>query len=486
MKKCLIFMVSILFFNECMAQRVLSLEESIKIALKESYSINSANLSVEGSRKSLEAVRKNMYSKVDISFELPRYYSNLSPQFNPITGLTEYYQMEETRYQTNLSITQPLIFSNGTLSLFGSLFQREQRTNSNPAKDYYGNAAIQLRQPLFAANSQKNSLVRAEKNLEKTESQYTRTQFDIVYNVTQSFYSLYQSIKQLEISSLNVDQRKDAYKTSTNKFQAGIIPEVEMLQLEVELASGENELLTREQSVEQQKNAFKVLIGLPLNEDIGVVPELDYTYFEIDSAKAVVLALQNDASLKTTKIDYELQEYSINEIKSRGRLRADIIANYGLNKNDPQFNYLIRDLAETKSITFSVSVPLFDWGSNSLEVEAAEAAYKNYALGIKNSESLIMQDILDIIKKIQLAKSKIDVVTKALDVANKSYTISLERFKTGQIKSDEMVNEQKRLINSKNEHLSAIIEYKKSVAELTRKTYYDFEKNEPLFFLKER
>jgi outer membrane protein TolC len=482
MKQLIIFLISILFFNECISQRVLSLEESIKIALKESYSINSANLSVESSRKSLESVRKNMYSKVDISFDLPRYYSNLSPQFNPLTGLTEYYQIEETRYQTNLTITQPIIFSNGTLSLIGSLFQREQVNNSLPTRDYYGNAAIQLRQPLFAANSQRNSLIRAEKNLEKTESQYTRTQFDIVYNVTQSFYSLYQSIKQLEISSLNVDQRRDAYETSKNKFQAGIIPEVEMLQLEVELASGENELLTREQSVEQQKNSFKVLIGLPLNEDIGVVPELDYTYFEIDSAKAVALVLQNDANLKAARIDYELQEYSIDEIKSRGRLRADIVANYGINKNDTEFNYLVRDLAETKSVSLSISIPLFDWGSNSLEVEAAEATYKNYALGIRNSESLIMQEILDIIKRIKLAKSKIDVVTKALEVANKSYSISLERYKTGQIKSDEMVNEQKRLINSKNEHLSAIIEYKKSVAELTRKAYYDFETDKPLSF----
>ena len=483
MKRLLIFLISILFFHEGIAQRILSLEESIKIALQESYSINSANLSVESSRKSLESIRKNMYSKVDISFDVPRYSNSLSPQFNPITGLTEYYQIEETRYQTNLSITQPLIFSNGTLSLIGSLFQREQRNNLEPTKDYYGNAAIQLRQPLFVANSQRNSLIRAEKNLEKTESQYTKTQFDIVYNVTQSFYSLYQSIKQLEISLLNVDQRKESYKTSKNKFQAGIIPEVEMLQLEVELASGENEFLTRQQSVEQQKNAFKVLIGLPLSEDIDVVPEMDYTYFAIDSIKAVKLALQNDVSLKSARIDYELQQYSINEIKSRGRLRADIIANYGINKNDARFNYLTKDLAETKSVILSISIPLFDWGSNSLEVESAEATYKNYALGIKNSESLIIQEILDIIKRIQLAKSKIEVVTKALEVANRSYAITLERFKTGQIKSDEMVNEQRRLINSKNEHLSAIIEYKKSIAELTRKTFYDFEKNEPLLFL---
>lgn len=468
------------FINLSFSQRVLTLDESIKIALKESYSINTANFNVESSRKSLEAVRRGMLSRVDLSLDAPRYTNNLSPEFNPITGITEYYQIKETKVQGNLSITQPLVFSNGTISLIGSLFGSEQNTDLGLNKNYYTNVAIQLRQPLFTANTQMNNIIRSERNLEKTESQYTRTQFDIIYNVTQSFYNLFQSIRQLEISDLNVRQRGDAFNTAQNKFKAGLIPEVEMLQLEVELASGENELLNRRREVDQAKNSFKVLIGLPLDEEIDLIPELNYSPFPIDSVKALNLALRNDVELKNSKIDLELQEYSVDEVKSKGRLRTDILANYGFNKNDKSFKNLSRDLAESRSVSLSFSLPVFDWGANSLEVEAAEATYNNYSLRIRNEELLVRQEIIDLIKRIDLAKSKIRVVTRAMEVAEKSYSISIERYKTGQIKSDEMVNEQKRLINAKNENLSAVIDYKKAIAELTRKTYYDFENNKEI------
>ncbi len=477
MKYYLSGLLLLLFAYQSFSQRVLTLDESIKIALKESYSIKSADYNVESSRKGLEAIKRGMLSKVEIGLDAPRYSDNLSPQFNPLTGITEFYQIRETRFQGNLSVTQPLVFSNGTLSLIGSLFGREQNTDAGINKDYYTNFAVQLRQPLFTANSQMNNIIRAERNLEKTESQYTRTQFDILYNVTQSFYSLFQSIRQLEIATLNVEQRENAFKTAENKFKAGLIPEVEMLQLEVELASGQNELLNRKREVEQAKNSFKVLIGLPLDEEIDLIPELNYSPVMIDSVKALNLALRNDNELKNSKIDLELQEYSIDETKSRGRLRADILANYGFNKNDKSFNNLTKDLAETRSVSLSFSLPVFDWGSNSLDVEAAEATYNSYALRIRNEEILVRQEIIDLIKRIELAKSKIKVVTRALEVAEKSYSISLERYKTGQIKSDEMVNEQKRLINAKNENLSAIIDYKKALADLTRRTYFDFENN---------
>ena len=103
---------------------------------------------------------------------------------------------------------------------------------------------------------------------------------------------------------------------------------------------------------------------------------------------------------------------------------------------------------------------------------------------IRNEELLTKQEIINVIKRIELSKSKISVVTRALEVANKSYAISIERYKTGQIKSDELVKEQKRLTNAKNENLSAIIDYKKALADLTKKTYYDFELGKEIIFKK--
>lgn len=484
MKRFAFLVIIIILFTEInYSQKILTLNESINIALKKSYSIKSSKQNLESSIKSLESAKMNLLSKVDLDFDAPSYNRNLSPQFNTITGLTQFFEVGETRFQGNLSISQPLIFSNGTISLIGSLFGREQYSEisaDQTTKDYYSNFAIQLRQPLFTLNTQKQSLERAEANLEKTQTSFTKSQFDLIFEVTQSFYNLFQATKQFEISKIDEEQRDTAYSTAVRKFNAGLVPEVEMLQLEVELASGRNELMQKRRGLAQAQNSFKVLIGLTLEENIDVIPELDYNPITIDSTQAVSLALKNSLEIKNIIIDKQLQQFSVDEVNARRGIRADIIANFGLNKNDKSANNLIRDFSETKSVVLNLTVPIWDWGSNRLAVEAAEANLISTELNLAHREILIKQDIIDLLYRIDLAKSRIDVVKRGLEVAQKSYEISLNRFNTGQIKSDAMVIEQKRFTNAKIENLNAIIDYKIAIADLKRSTLFDFETNTPL------
>lgn len=485
MKKIFLIIALFLIFNKSYSQQILTLEESINIALKQSYSIQSSNQALQSSINNLESARLGLLSRVDLSIYAPSYYRNLSPQFNPLTGLTEYYQVGETKLQSELSITQPLIFSNGTVSLIGSLFGRDQFSQiKGTDRDYYTNIAIQLRQPLFTANTQKISFNRAELNLEKTEATYTRTQFDIIYNVTQQFYMLYQLTKQLEITEIDVKQREDAYNTAVNKFKAGLIAEVEMLRLEVNLMSGKNELMRSKRDLTQAQNAFKVLIGLPLDEKIDVIPTIEYKPIRIDSAKAVALVLENNIDIKNSKIDLQLQKFSVEEVESQRAFHADLIANFGVNKNDRAFNGLSQDLSETKSVSLLFSLPIWDWGSHSRAVEAAQANLRSSELTFEYEQTQARREIIDLLDRIEVSKSRLEVVKRGEDLAVKSYDISSERFKTGQIKSDELILEQKSLTNAKIENLNAIIDYKISMADLKRKTFYDFENDKPIKIIK--
>jgi ABC-type uncharacterized transport system fused permease/ATPase subunit len=61
--------------------------------------------------------------------------------------------------------------------------------------------------------------------------------------------------------------------------------------------------------------------------------------------------------------------------------------------------------------------------------------------------------------------------------SQRSYGISVERFKVGQITTEDLVQSQRRLTDAKISNLSALIDYKLAIADLKRKTLYDFEKN---------
>ena len=459
------------------AQKILSLDEALSIALSKSYSIKSAEYSLESSQKTLEALQRGLLSSVNLEFDLPNYSQTLSNQFNTQTGTEQFYKFGFTTFEGRVFFNQPIIFSNGTFSLVGSLWKRNQFTAAIEPIDYYSNLSLRLNQPLFTFNNQKASLKRAEINLEKSERNYTKASKDIVYSVTSSFYRLYQAKKNVEIAEEKVKQTEVSYSTAMNKYKAGLIAEVEALQLEVDLASSNNELLNSKQNYNEIKDNFKILIGLNLDEDIDASAVLEYNPITIDENAAVEFALNNNTDLYNMDADIELSNLNIDEVDSRGNISGLLSANFGVNKVDRKFEEIFHDFSEDRSVVFTLSVPVFDWGKNRREVEAAEAQHKQVKLLFENQKEVVKKDIVALVNKIKSARARVEVLSKSVELAQKSFDITLKRFEAGTITSFDLSQMQLRLTDAKISSLNALIDYKISLADLTRRTFHNFEKN---------
>lgn len=476
MKLIKVILLTIILSSCAFAQKVLSLEDALQIALKESYLIKSAHYNLTSSEKNLEAIKLGLRTSVDLTIDAPNYQRSLIREFNPLTETEQFYQIGNTRVQTNLSINQPIVVTNGRFSVIGSLFGRDQFTPSEKTiRDYYSNLYLQLNQPLFAFNTQKANLERAELNLQRTRKSYSKTEADIIYNVTAGFYNLFQAKKNLEIAGEKVKQNELSYETAMNKFKAGLIAEVEALQLEVDLASAKNELLNAEQRHEQAKNDFKLLIGLSLDENLEISAELEYNPIEIESAAAIDYALKNRPELFNSEVEIRLNEMQVEQVESEKRITAQLNVNYGINKVDEKFNNLFNNFLENRSVVFSLLVPIWDWGKNSRNVESAEANLKLSKLSYDNQRKQIINEINQLVNRINSAKSRVEVLSRTIEVAEKSFNISIERFKAGNITSFDLSQMQLRLTDAKVNSLNALIDYKVALADLFRRTLHKFE-----------
>ena len=474
--------------NYVTAQRILTLDDALSIALSKSYAIKSAGYSLESSQKTLEALQRGLLSSVNLQFDLPNYSQTLSNQFNTQTGTEQFYKLGYTTLEGRIFFNQPIIFSNGTFSLVGSLWKRNQFTAQVEPIDYYSNLSLRLSQPLFTFNSQKASLTRAEINLEKSERNYTKASKDIVYNVTSSFYRLFQAKKNAEIAEEKVKQSEVSYNTAMNKYKAGLIAEVEAMQLEVDLASSKNDLLSAQQNYNETKNDFKILIGLGLDENIDVSASLEYKPVDIDENTAVALALKNNTDLHNMDADIQLSDMNINEVDSKGNISGLLSANFGVNKVDKNFEEIFHDFSEDRSVVFTLNVPVFDWGKNRKE-EAFRKERKAYTksyicrrrkqttLSYENQKEVVKNNIIALVNKIKSAQARVEVLSKSVDLAQKSYDITLKRFEAGTITSFDLSQMQLRLTDAKTSSLNALIDYKISLADLARRTFHDFEKD---------
>lgn len=92
----------------------------------------------------------------------------------------------------------------------------------------------------------------------------------------------------------------------------------------------------------------------------------------------------------------------------------------------------------------------------------------------------ITPEIIDLLSRIRLAESRVGVLEKSVAVAQKGYDISLERFRTGTINRNDLAQAQQPLTTAKINNLTALIDYQIGLADLNRRTLFDFVKNEPV------
>jgi len=459
------------FHQQALAQRALTLEDAITIAFQKSIDVLSEKNRLEDAQANYQAVKLGQRAAVKMDFELPAYSRSLTSYFDPITGNERFFSIRNTTVEGRLSIGQPIVMTNGQISIIGSIFGRNQFSDiSGKSRDYFSNLFINLSQPLFGFNTQKAVATRAKMDLDRAERDYAQARMDIIYSITSGFYNLYKSKRSMEITEEKVSQVEKSYNTALNKFKAGLIAEVEAMELEVDLAQSQNELFNAKKNYEEMKDDFRLLIGLGLDEPLDVTASLAFVPVEINLEEAVKNVLEARSDYQNAKADMTLDELSINETRAQNAVQGSLIANYGINRNDDRFAGIFHNFLGSRSITMNLSIPVFDWGRSKVIVEQARANLKLKGRQLEKLEMSIVKEVKSAVSNIQSAEARIKILGKSADVAEKSFNIKLERFANGAITSFELSQAQIKLTDMKLSVMNALIDYELARADLERKT----------------
>jgi len=479
------------------SELVLTLDKSIEIALEESFDIKNLQESNTWAERNLWAAKAAFRTNIDLNLSAPVYNEGFKlievVGSNPVSKKYGDYKMKAT-----LNINQPmpwLPFGGGTLTLRSQGYQMKSWTPNLQQPDvdliskrFFSSVSIQLHKPLFTINALALRLKQAELSFERQSRIFKRSELNTIYHVTQSFYRLYHETENNKINRDKVERQEQIYETTRNKFKAGLIAEVEAMQAEVNLFQYRNDLKKSDGFLEEAKSSFKQLIGIPLAQPIAVESSLDMKPVNIDIEKAIGLALKNRSEIAEQEIDIENQKISVKQIDAQVAIKGDVSAYYDLSGfSDPGlpnsstteelFNSSWNILRDTpnRGLTFNLQIPIFDWGQNKAQVQAAKARLRQGKLSLDNLYITIEREVRDVVRKVGQAYDRLKMLQKSKQVSIKSFEISLQRFANGDITSTELDRASEKLNTSKLSYLAAYNEYKLALADLKRKTLYDFE-----------
>ncbi|KAA3610474.1 MAG: TolC family protein [Calditrichaeota bacterium] len=487
MKFSRLFILIIFGINLLSAQEIhhLSLQECIDIAKVKSFSIRHLTEEYKVAKANLTAATNRFKTQVDLNFSLPEYNETIA-SFDDTTGRTIFFSTKQSRYSTDLTISQPLP-TDGHIFIQSGIFHIQDI--SNELNSFRLNTRIGFNQPIEAFYSYNNilsALKNAELNFELTNRQLTRTGLDLNYQTSQAYYFYLSAIETQNIAKQTLDQQTESNNLAQNKYKAGVIAEVEALQMEVDLVEAKNNWDLAQQRSSAQANNLKQLLGISLSDSIILESDLSFQQVDVDLETALQFGLKNRLEIREREIAYEQAQINIERTKVDGQITGNISAFYdliGVNEEDKsvalQTNFQsawqeLKRRPGNRGVALQLRIPLWDWGVNNAQVRAAEARLRQRKLSSDEEKINVEKDIRNTVNNIKSSLKRLKMLEKNIKVAERSFEISRNRFANGEINSQSLALDRNRLSSAYQSRLSALIDYKLLLQDITRKTFYDF------------
>jgi outer membrane protein TolC len=310
---------------------------------------------------------------------------------------------------------------------------------------------------------------------------------DIIYNVTRGFYEVYRAAYEKQINEERLSNSQEALRVAKLKFGTGNISEGELLTTEVEAARNDIYLLESIGKYERAKDEFKLLIGLEMTEEIDIIAEMEFETVAIDLQKAIEQALYNRLDIKESEYNVKLQEIEVDRAKREGEVRGDIRAYYdftGISPREGDVMELFRQSydnmgvrPQNRGVTFTLTVPILDWGRRRNNVKTQTIYLDRTKMQLDNLNEQIVKEIREIVRVVHEAEKRFRINQTNKELAARNYRIHRLRFENGDITGQELSLEQTRLSQVQLDYINAYVTYQLALADLKRKTMWDFENN---------
>lgn len=460
------------------AQRTLKLNDAIAIAQTSSRNIKKSMLNLYGSQRSLDAQRAALKSR--FALDITPFDYNRDRSFNDLFSRWNTNEMYNSF--ANLSVSQPIVATDGRISLINRLGYRDNYSEFQDirTKTYSNNLYLQLDQPIFTYNRTKLQLRELELNLENASISNSLQLLSLEQSVTQSFYTFYQRQNNLQISKDEYENQKISYEITKNKVEADLLAQEELYQAELNLATSKSTMENNEVLLQNAADDFKLLLGVDLTENLAVEVDIDFVTRETDLNQALQHALANRMELRERAIDIERTQFELIRTKALNEFKGAVSLSLGIFGDNERAHNIYQVPAVNPRVAVSFNIPIFDWGEKRARTEAAAASREIKTIDLEVEKNNIIISIRKVYRNLQNLENQILIAEQNVKNATLTYDLNLERYKNGDLTSIDLNRFQSQLSEKKSTHADALINYKIELLNLKILSLYDFEAQQPV------
>ena len=457
-------LVGLLIATTCSTADVLSLQECIDLAMQNNLQHQRDQQTLASNRTQLTAARAPFGFNMNANVTTPSFTELRDIQENIALKTRVREENTDVLYSGNLYMTQRLRHL-GQFRLTTAALRRKFSSNlRDPFLDYSGSTRLFYERDLLGQPSEEIQLKGAEHSLQSARLNFDRQRLQLEGQVIDDYYSLVQSVRELEIEEQRLAQSRANLELAQRKFEVGLIAEVEALRLQVEMLQAEATYDQARTNIESSRDILRETLGLDVWAPLEIDTEVQYEIYPIDAQRALEIGLARRTDMKRAEIYEEISALNLEEVRRRNGINATFSANVSMQGRGSEIGDVSDNFERNQwGVDLQITLPLIDSGQRRANVSQARIDLEQSRLAREQQRRQIIQQIRDATRRVHEAERQIDLRQAALQFAQRTYDVEQSRFELGLADSQQLLQAQGNLTQAQINALGAVIGYQRQL-----------------------
>jgi len=305
----------------------------------------------------------------------------------------------------------------------------------------------------------------AKAGVRVSEEDQRRLENEVAAAVSSLYVSYGRSSSRIEQIRSNVDLFQRLRQLAVDQKNAGVGTRLDTTRADVQLARQQQSLLV----ATNQRDFARLALLRAIGADLGGNLELTDDWTKITAPPPPLQAALEAARRQRPELTVIEQRLHLAELNVEAA-RAERLPTLGAQAQAVESGNRIRELDWSRTVAAVVNVPL--WTGKRIEARVAEAQAQRDQLRIQENDiqRQIEQEVRQAILSYENARSRVDLASQSLKLAEDELELASDRFKAGVASSIEVDNAQTSLVAARDLRIDAQADEAQARFDLSRAT----------------
>ena len=263
-----------------------------------------------------------------------------------------------------------------------------------------------------------------------TEQARRSMQISLVSQVAASYLTLAADREQLKLAQETLTSQQNSYQLSRSRFEAGVASALDLNQAQTSVDTARVDIARFTTVVAQDENALTLVVGSPIPAELLPTALTE----NLSALKDIAPGTPSEVLLHRPDIvqaENQLKGYNANIGAARAALfpRINLVSSVGFGSND--LSGLFKSGSFAWSVAPSISLPIFDAGSNRANLKVAEVD-RNIALAqYEKAIQTAFREVADALAQRGTIDAQLEAQQSLTNATAESFRFSQARYDKG-------------------------------------------------------